>query len=63
MQTFKLSEKKSDNFNFGIRRYRYHKFNVYYIFKSQYYYKLITHNISDERINDYTHKMLHTYYT
>jgi len=61
MQTFKLSSKKS----FYVKRVigdSYYLFNVYYIFKCQYFHKLTSHDIRDERIDDYTNKMLYTDY-
>ena len=61
MRTFKLSEKRANTFKYGIRS-RYHPFNAYYIFKCQYYYKLNNYGIRDERIGDYTNKMLYTDY-
>lgn len=61
MQTFKLSDKKSPIIKLS-RRGSYHPFNVYYIFKCQYLYKLHNYSICDERITIHTHKMLYTDY-
>ena len=60
MQTFKLSGKKSFYVKSVIGD-SYYSFNVYYIFKCQYFHKLNSYDIIDERIDIHTNKMLYIY--